>query len=119
MSAKKTTYRTGLAAEVLCRVALRVKGHRLLASWYKLPLGEIDIVAMRGRTVAVVEMKARVSQEETNEAVRPPPRERLNCAANDFLARHPYFNQLDIRFDVMLVAPRPWPTHSVDAWRPD
>ena len=60
----KTSYRTGLGAEALCRLALRLKFYRVLASRYRSPLGEIDIVAMRGKTVALVEVKARATERE-------------------------------------------------------
>lgn len=119
MTRPKTTYRTGLAAETLCRFALRVKGYRIIASRYKSPLGEVDIIAARGRTVALVEVKARASKREAIEAVHPRQRERLERAAQDFLARHPHFNLHNLRFDVMLVAPRAWPAHIPDAWRPE
>ncbi len=115
----KTTYRTGLAAEALCRFALRVKGYRILASRYRSPLGEIDIVAARGKIVALVEVKARASKREAIESIHVRQQERLQRAAQDFLARHPHFNEHNIRFDVMLVAPRSWPQHIADAWRPD
>jgi putative endonuclease len=114
----KTTYQTGLAAEALCRFALRVKGYRILASRYKSRLGEIDIIAMRGKIVALVEVKARASKREAIESIHLRQRERLQRAASEFLARHPRFNDHNIRFDVMLVSPRSWPEHIADAWRP-
>ena len=114
----KSSYRTGLAAEALCRFALRVKGYRILASRYRSPLGEIDIIAARGRTVALVEVKARASQREAVEAIHHRQRMRLQRAAQDFLARHAFLNQHNVRFDVMLVAGYRWPVHIVDAWRP-
>ena|ERR1700722_13322725 len=116
---KKTSYRTGLAAEALCRFALRVKGYRILASRYRSPLGEIDIIAVRGKIVALVEVKARASKREALESIHVRQRERLERAAHDFLARFPRFHQHNVRFDVMLVAPRAWPEHIADAWRPE
>jgi len=116
---KKTNYRTGLAAEALCRMALRLKGYGIIASRYRSPLGEIDIVASRGPCIALVEVKARPSREVAAEAVGTRQRERLERAANDFLARHPHLNRHQLRFDVMLVAPWRWPVHIADAWRPE
>ena len=116
---KKTNHRTGLAAEALCRVALRLKGYGIVASRYRSPLGEIDIVAKRGNYVALIEVKARSSRAAAAEAVGPRQRQRLQRAALDFLARHPYLNAHYLRFDVMLVAPWRWPVHIRDAWRPE
>lgn len=116
---KTDRYRTGLYAEHLCRLVLRLKGYRILASRYKSPLGEIDIVAVKGRTVAIVEVKARASKRAAIEAILPRQRQRLERGALDFLARHPHFNQHNLRFDIMLVASRRLPTHIKDAWRPE
>ena len=115
----KTTYKTGLAAEALCRLVLRLKGYRIVVSRYRSHMGEIDIVAARGRTVALVEVKARSTKDAALESIHPRQRERLERAANEFLARFPGFNTYNLRFDVMLVAPRRWPAHIPDAWRPD
>ena len=87
---KNQSPRHGLAAEALCRVALRLKGYGIIASRYRSPLGEIDIVASRGRCVALIEVKARASRAAAAEALGPRQRERLQRAAGDFLARHPH-----------------------------
>jgi len=116
---KAARYRKGLRAEALCRFLLRLKGYRILAARYKSPLGEIDIVAGKGETIAVIEVKARETMRAAAEAISPKQRQRLARAALDFLARHPHLNRHHLRFDTMLVASRRWPQHVKDAWRPD
>ncbi len=116
---KRTSYKTGLFAEALSRLALRLKFYRILHSRYKSPLGEIDVIAARGSQIAIIEVKSRPSTREALESIHPRQRQRLQRAALDFLAHHPQFNNHTIRFDVMLVAPRRWPVHIQDAWRPD
>jgi putative endonuclease len=98
---------------------LRLKGYRILISRYKSPLGEIDFVALRGDYVAVIEVKARPTEREAAEAILPRQRQRLQRAAFAFLAHYPQFNNHNLRFDIMLVAPRRWPVHIQDAWRPE
>jgi putative endonuclease len=115
----RASYKKGLIAKALCRLALRVKFYRIIASRYHSPFGEIDIIAMRGHTVALIEFKARASQHETMESILPRQRERLRCAANDFRGRYPYLNNHNFRFDIMLVARGHWPVHIADAWRPE
>lgn len=115
----RTSYQTGLLAEALCRLSLRLKFYRVLASRYRSPLGEIDIVAARGKILALIEVKARSSQQQAMESISLHQRERLQRAANDFLTRHPGFHGHNVRFDVMLVTPRRWPVHIADAWRPE
>lgn len=111
-----TSHRTGLAAEALCRWALRLKGYRIVAQRYRSKLGEIDIVAVRGRRLALVEVKARDKWQVAAAAIAPRQRERLARAAADFIARNPRFAAHDIGFDAMLVGRRSWPRHIVNAW---
>lgn len=113
------TYKRGLSAEALCRFALRLKFYRIIASRYKSPLGEVDIIAARGKQVALIEVKARASERAAIESISQRQQERLSRAANDFLARHPHYITHNLRFDVMLVAPKRWPVHIQDAWRPE
>lgn len=79
--------------------------------------GEIDIIAVRGRRLAIVEVKARDSLSKAAEAITPRQQKRLRQATSDFLARHPHYAHHVIGFDVMLVVRRRWPLHIVDAWR--
>lgn len=116
---KPTNYRTGLYAEALCRLVLRLKGYRILAIRYKSPLGEIDIVALRRRCLVMVEVKARRSMQQAAEAIQPRQQQRLERAALDFLSHYPHLNGHDIRFDIMLVPSGRLPTHIQDAWRPN
>lgn len=109
----------GRLAETLAVLLLRLKGYRILARRLRLPAGEIDIVAARGRTVAFIEVKARGSVVAAIESVSPRQRRRLLGAAAQYLARDPRHGRADLRFDVMLVAPGRLPRHVVDAWRAD
>jgi len=93
-----------------------LKGYRIIASRYRTPLGEIDIVAARGRVLALVEVKARSSRRAAAEALSQHQQERLQRAAAAFLARYPFFNQHSTRFDLMLVTPWRWPHHIIGAW---
>ena len=114
---RRTAVRRGRRGEGLALWLLRLKGYRILARDLRSPLGEIDIVACRGRTLAVIEVKARDSLLDAAEAVTPRQRERIARAARLFLGRRPAFATHSIRFDVMLVSPRRWPRHIVDAWQ--
>lgn len=115
--ARRRAYRRGRASEGLCRLVLRLKGYRILASGFRAPVGEIDIVARRGKTLAIVEVKARGSLADAAEALSPRQRRRIARAALAFLALHPDAAGLALRFDVMLVRPWRLPHHLTDAWR--
>lgn len=107
----------GRFAEARCALGLRLKGYRILARRHRSRVGEIDIIARRGRTVAFIEVKARQSLEDALESVSARQRSRIRNAAELFLANRPHLAQLDARFDVMLVAGWRWPRHLIDAWR--
>lgn len=80
-------------------------------------LGEIDIVARRGHTIAFIEVKARASHAAAHESVTPAQRARIVRAAHVFAERNAACAECDMRFDVMSVAGL-WPRHLADAWRP-
>ncbi|EWY40550.1 hypothetical protein N825_35365 [Skermanella stibiiresistens SB22] len=115
--ARLAAWRRGRWSEALCRWTLRLKGYRILARGWRCGQGEIDIVARRGDTIAIVEVKARNTLYAANTAVTPRQRRRLERAAMTFVSRNPTLNGLTIRFDVMLVIPMRWPRHLPDAWR--
>ena len=109
--------RRGRLAEAMCRWHLRLRGWRIIASGWRCPSGEIDILACRGGVLAVVEVKSRGSVAGAAEAVLPRQRRRIARAASAFLAARPDLAGLAPRFDVMLVAPLRPPRHLADAWR--
>src|SRR5262249_11893763 len=45
-------------AETLTAFLLRLRGQRIVAQRYKTPVGEIDLVALRGRRLAFIEVMA-------------------------------------------------------------
>jgi putative endonuclease len=102
---------------MLCALMLRLKGYRILARDLRTPVGEIDIVARRGRAVAFVEVKARDDLAEASEALTRRQRQRILRAGQWFLQGRPDLAGVDLRFDVMLVRPWRWPEHVAGAWR--
>ena len=107
----------GRTAETMCAALLRLKGFRILARRFRTPVGEIDIVARRGRVVAFIEVKVRGDLATAGESVGPRQRRRIANAARAFLQKRPELQQLDLRFDVMLLAPWRLPLHISNAWR--
>ncbi len=109
-------WRRGRAAETLCVWHLRLRGYRVLARGYRVAVGEIDIIARRGGVLAAIEVKARDSLAAASEAISPRQRRRVARAFEQFLAAHPQYAGLTLRFDVMLVAKRRLPRHVRNAW---
>lgn len=116
---KAEAQRFGLSAESKAAVLLLAKGHRILARRWRSGHGEIDIVAVRGRTLVFVEVKARGRLDDAAEAVVPRQRRRIVTAAEAWLAGHPEHAGYDIRFDAVLVAPGRVPRHIPNAFDAD
>ena len=90
---------------------LRLKGHRIVARRYKTPVGEIDLVALKGKRLAFVEVKRRKSLDEAGWSLPTRARRRIVRAAQYWLAGHPDFAGHDLAFDVVLAAPWTWPRY--------
>ena len=46
--ARVKAYRQGVMAETVIALLFRLKGHRIVARRYATPVGEIDLVALKG-----------------------------------------------------------------------
>ncbi len=121
-TSRQAAERRGRWAEQLCVIRLRLSGWRILARRYAglrgTRIGEIDLVARRGKTVAFIEVKARAQADQAVFAVTKNQQHRIEQAATLFLARHPGLGDCTARFDVMILGSGLWPRHLVDAWRP-
>lgn len=108
---------SGRRGEVLAALWLMAKGYRILGFRLKTPQGEIDLLALRGRVLAVVEVKRRLTIEQALEAVSAEQRARLRRAAESLAARRPGLRNTAVRLDLIALAPRRLPRHSPDAWK--
>jgi putative endonuclease len=107
----------GRRQEIIAALLLMLKGYRILGFRLKTPEGEIDLLAQRGDTLAVVEVKSRATLQAALDAVRPTQRQRLKRAARAIAARRS--KQPNVRLDLVALAPGAWPRHIPDAWRED
>lgn len=96
---------------------LRLHGWRIVGQRLRVPVGEVDLVARRGRTVAFIEVKWRDRAADLDLAI-DPYRLRRVAAAAEMLAPRFARPHDDIRIDVMLLAPRRLPRHLVHVWQP-
>jgi putative endonuclease len=113
---RRLAFRLGLSAESRAAVYLIAKGYRILARRFKTPVGEIDIVARRRGVLAFVEVKARERLTDAAESIGRRQQQRIIAAAEFRLAGHPDDAASDMRFDVVLVAPRRLPVHLAAAF---
>ena len=122
-SKKQKSYRFGIAAERYAAIFLFLKGYRILALRHKNKKGEIDILARRGKTLVVVEVKARQNFLNCAESITPWKQQKILGAVQWLLAGRAKIaglnnmTDLNIRFDVVWVVPWRFPQHLKDAWR--
>lgn len=109
--------RSGRRGEVLAALLLMLKGYRVLGFRLASPQGEIDLLALKGGVLAVVEVKRRTTLETALEAVRPDQRQRLRRAATAIAAGRPALKGATIRLDLIALAPGRLPRHIPDAWK--
>ena len=114
---RRRAWRKGRWAETTGAWFLRLCGYRIVDRGWRCSSGEIDIIARRGKALAMVEVKQRASLTQAGEAVTPHQRRRISRAAAAYLAHRPALANMFVRFDVIAV--RPWriPLHIKDAWR--
>lgn len=107
--------RQGRRAEWIAAIALRLRGYRILSRREKTPLGEIDLVAVRGRRLAFVEVKRRATREAAEAAVTETQRARIRRAADLWLARNERYRDYTMGFDIVFLVGRRWPEHIENA----
>jgi putative endonuclease len=106
----------GRRAETLACWYLRLRGWRILARRARVPGGEVDIVARRGRTLAFVEVEARATSGSAGFALDDWRLRRVVAAAERLAPRFMRDGD-DVRIDAMLMVPGRLPTHLEDVWQ--
>ncbi|WP_428680303.1 YraN family protein [Sphingopyxis sp.] len=95
---------------------LRLHGWRILGERLRVPAGEVDLVARRGKTLAFIEVKWRDRAEDLDLAIDEWRLRRVAAAAEMLVPRFARATD-DIRIDVMLLAPKRLPRHLVHVWQ--
>ena len=108
---------SGRRAEVVAALWLMAKRYRILGFLLRTPHAEIDLLALRGRVPAVVEVKRRTSPLAALETVTLDQRERLRRTGRALAAGRPRLARASVRLDLIALAPGKLPRHIHDAWR--
>ena len=106
----------GRGAETLACWYLRLKGWRILARRARVPGGEVDIVARRGRTLAFVEVKARATEKAAAWSLDRYRLRRVAVAAERLSQRYARDGD-DIRIDALFIVPGRLPRHLPNVWQ--
>jgi putative endonuclease len=114
---RKKAYLKGQWSETCASWYLRLKGYEVLENRFKTPMGEIDLLVRKNKTLIAVEVKNRGTFEKAVLSLTPFQQKRIERALLYYLryVRTP----LDLRFDVILISPWKWPRHIQGAWSPN
>lgn len=110
--------RMGRAAELLAAIYLMVKGYRILARRARTPYGELDLIAVRGRRLAFIEVKYRSSLETAARSVSTAQSARMGRAAEHWAWKHPAYRTHRFGLDAVYLAPWQLPQHRIDGLQP-
>ncbi len=94
---------------------LRLQGWRILARRARVPGGEVDLIARRGRTVAFIEVKQRGSEEAAAWALDEYRLRRVAIAAERLAPRYARDGDT-IRIDALFLVPGRLPRRLVNVW---
>ena len=115
-----TNYQAGIEAEKRAADLLRAKGYSIVESRVGArrgtDSGEIDIVALDGRTLVFIEVKKRAEIGLALESIMERQQSRIYHAAEAFLAKHPEYAGLDCRFDAIAFDEAGNSEHVENAW---
>ena len=113
---REAAEKRGRGAETLACWWLRLHGWQILARRARLPGGEVDIIARRGRTLAFVEVKARATREAAAMSL-DAWRLRRVVAAAELLAPRYLRPGDDLRIDAIFIVPASFPHHVPNIWQ--
>jgi putative endonuclease len=85
---------------------LRSLGFRIVASQYRIPAGEVDLIAWEGDVLVFIEVKARQSEAPPEDAVGLRKQQRVIRAAHSYLARY-RLQDRSYRFDILALTAIP------------
>jgi putative endonuclease len=112
---RQAAERGGRRAETLAAWWLRLKGWQILGQRVRTPVGEVDLVVRRGRTLAFVEVKARADDGQAALALDDFRLRRVARAAEALTARYARPGDT-IRIDALFVVPGRLPRHLANVW---
>jgi putative endonuclease len=101
---KLSTYARGFLSEYLSAVMLTVKGYQVLNMRYRNRMGEVDIIARKGRTIVFVEVKSIKRPGIGFPVVGPTQIARIQRAASLYLAQREALGCYEPRFDLITVS---------------
>ncbi len=105
----------GLLAEYLTIFFYRLSLHQILYHRLRNHGGEIDLIAIRGKQLIFIEVKARKTIIN-DQILLHKQQQRIKRAAEIFLMHRPKYQNYNIRFDLVIIRPYKLPIIIKNAW---
>jgi len=112
---RRRAERGGRRGERIAALWLQLKGWHILARRARTRVGEVDLVARRGRTIAFVEVKARATERDAGMALDDYRLRRVAAAAEALAPRFARHGE-DLRIDAIFIVPWRLPRHLENVW---
>ena len=109
------SFKLGILAEYIVSFFYMLRFYRILHHRMKTYVGEVDLVAVRGKTLVFIEVKARKNGLYEG-IVSDKQQKRIRRSAEFFLSKNPKYNNYNIRFDLAVVQPYCLPLIIKNAW---
>jgi len=107
--------RDGRRGEMIAALWLMLKGWSIIGRRVRTPVGEVDLVARRGRIVAFVEVKARKTATDSALSLDHYRLRRVAAAAEALAPRFVRPGD-DVRIDALFVTRGRFPRHVANVW---
>lgn len=98
-----TSYSKGIIAEYLACIYLLCRGYKIIETRYKTKLGEIDIIAKKGKSINFVEVKLRQNERKAKQAISKNNQNRVINSAKLFIQRNNHYSNYNLSFDAITV----------------
>jgi len=108
-------YRLGILAEYFAILIYKIKFYSIICHRKKNFVGEIDIIACRGKQLVFIEVKARNNNIMEN-IVQKNQQNRIRRSAELFLSHNDKYNGCEVRFDLVFIRPYKLAVIIENAW---
>lgn len=105
----------GIVAEYIAIVIYMIKCYRILRHRIRNVCGEIDIIALRNKTIVFIEVKARSSYFDQI-LLSKHQQNRIKKAAELFITQNLQYQHYDLRFDLVVIRSYNIPHIIQNAW---
>lgn len=107
--------RDGRRGETWAALWLMLKGWSILGRRVRTAVGEVDIIARRGKVLAFIEVKARRTSADASLSLDHFRLRRVAAAAAALTPRYMREGD-DVRIDAIFIVPRRLPQHMTNVW---